>query len=63
MEVGNFAGPVHIDRLDFSTQLRIAAVGEHAAMVLLMLFPQQLQQPFPKAAALIRGTQQSHGLI
>lgn len=51
------------NRLDFSTQFRIAAVGEYTAVVLLVLFTQQFQQPFPKAAVFLCDIQQSHGLI
>lgn len=63
MEVGYLARPIYIDRLDFSTQLRIAAVGEHTAVVLLVLFTQQFQQSFPEAAVFLCDIQQSHCLI
>ncbi len=63
MEASRFIGLAHIDVLDFSTQFRIAEVGEHAAMILLMLFSQQFQQSFLKAAALLGGVKQSHSLI
>ena len=63
MEVGYLARPIYIDRLDFSTQLRIAAVGEHTAVVLLVLFTQQFSNLSRKPLFSSSDIQQSHCLI
>ncbi|CAN3988489.1 imidazole glycerol phosphate synthase subunit HisH, partial [Dysosmobacter welbionis] len=62
LEVDCFFWPVRIDGLDLPAQLRVASAGEHAAMILLVLFAQQLQQFSSESAVLLCGIQQSHGL-
>ena len=63
LKVGCFPRLICVDRSDLPAQLRIASAGEHAAMILLVLFAQQLQQFDLKAAALLHSIQQGHGLV
>ena len=63
LKVGCFPRLICVDRSDLPAQLRIAPFGEHTAMILLVLFAQQLQQTGSEFAVFLCGIQQGHGLL
>ena len=60
-EAEHFTLPIYL--FEVTARLRIAPAGKHAAVFLLVLFPQQLQQSLPKITVLVHGVHQGHGFI